>query len=993
MARRCQYRTAKGAVFLATVLATAATGTTAGEIQDGAGRTRTIRLILREGTNIAAAASPKRDAIVFHLQGMLWSMPFSGGSARQLTGFEMEATRPKWSHKGDAIAFQAYDGNYHVWVMRPDGSEARQLTFGPFDDREPAWSPDDRQIAFASDRGRDGSLDIWTVDVATGSLSRFTTSATEEYQPAWSTREEIAFIEDGKTIVALAKSGERRTLATVSSGRIEAPSWKPDGSGVAYIVVDGSTSRLVIDAKAVTDGQDVFTFPPCWISEREILYTADGGLRLLDLDGGASREIPFQAELTLERPTWAPVRRAFSSTKPNPVKGILHPRLSPDGQSVLFGALGDLYWMRIGQRPQRLTEDRYFEYTPEWSRDGRHILYTSDKAGTMDVYMREVGTGTEKQLTSGGGTEYAPALSPDGSLLAYLDDEDDLWLLDLGSGSRRKLIDDGREALGRPTWSPDGRFIAVGDLKRLNGRFREGYNQIRIVNVATGASRFEAPGPFESIAERGDSGPVWSPDGRWMAFILQSALWLMPVDPDGTPRGIARPVTRETADSPSWSGDSSHLLYIYQGGLKMVRRDGTGSRAIPLDLSWTNQMATGRTLIHAGSLWDGTSDAVRKNVDLVIEGDRIVEVRPHSDHPAGVETVDASHRTVLPGLFEAHNHPQAHFHRYGTRYWTAYLFMGITENVSMGGYLNEAISAREALASGRMLGPRLFATGETLDGSRVAHSPNRVIVSDEQLELELERHKALRPDYFKTYVRLPTRQMARIAEVAHELGVPAGSHYLWPGIQSGQDMTAHLSATSRDFSPTVSPTGRSYQDVYDLYSKAGFDLIQTTSGMPLLGNDPGLLSDPLIQALFPEREMARLKSWAGTPPAAVQLGRIRQDVAKYAKIIRARGNIATGTDAPGGVPPGISVQMAIRALVAGGLTPVEALRTATSTAAKVLGLDADLGTVAPGKLADLIFVEGDPLANIDDLMKVMEVMKAGILYRRAEIGSAGTATQ
>ena len=103
-------------------------------------------------------------------------------------------------------------------------------------------------------------------------------------------------------------------------------------------------------------------------------------------------------------------------------------------------------------------------------------------------------------------------------------------------------------------------------------------------------------------------------------------------------------------------------------------------------------------------------------------------------------------------------------------------------------------------------------------------------------------------------------------------------------------------------------------------------------------------------------------------------------------IIRGGGDVTLGTDSPPSVP-GISLQLVARYMVQGGLTTFEALRAAPSTGARLLGAERDLGTLAPGKLADLILVDGDPTRDIADLYKVDRVMKAGLLYTQAEIMS------
>ena len=137
-----------------------------------------------EGTNMAAAPSPDGETIILAIQGSLWSIRSSGGDAKRLTGWQVEATWPVWAPDGSRIAFQNYsDNTYHIWTMAPDGSDLRQVTSGLYDHREPAWSPDGRMIAFSSDRSGNGSYDIWTIDLATGAYERRTSMTTGEHSP------------------------------------------------------------------------------------------------------------------------------------------------------------------------------------------------------------------------------------------------------------------------------------------------------------------------------------------------------------------------------------------------------------------------------------------------------------------------------------------------------------------------------------------------------------------------------------------------------------------------------------------------------------------------------------------------------------------------------------------------------------------------------------------------------------------------------------------
>ena len=953
-------------------------------------------ITVTQGTDFSAAVSPAGDKIAMDLQGQLWVLPFAGGEAKALTKWQMEVTRPSWSPDGKQIVFQSYSsGNFHIWLINADGSGLRQLTNDPFDDREPAWSPDGAQIAFASDRAQQGSYDIWTADTKRGVLKRRTSATSEESEPVFTGPNSIAFVEGGKKLWEIDGTGKWKSLAEITTGTLLAPASGPNG--LAYVVTTtgrgiAPSSKLVAGGKDVTKDEDVFPLRPQFLSATSLLYTADGAIKVRDLATGSVRSIPFRAAIALDRPVFKPKDHHFSDTDAMPVKGLVNPRLSPDGKAVVLAAKNDVYIIRRGQAPQQVTHDGYVEVDMGWSPDGRSIIYTSDKDGHPQIYRRELASGQETKLTAEKAAAFGGAISPDGKRLAYIDADNAVKVMDIGSGTPKKLADaKGRELVGRPTWSPDNRHIAFSDRGQVNTRFREGFNQIRMVNADGEEDRFVSVAPFQSIADRGDSGPVWSPDGKTMAFIMQSVLWVMPATPDGKSAGPSRRVTSETADSPSWSGDSKTLLYIHNGTLKTVSQDGKAGAGFPVALTWSNALPAGDTVIHAGHFWDGLANAERSDVDIVIHQDRITAIRPHAAaRPAGARYIEAGDKSVIPGLWDLHTHPEDSYQLYSTRWWRMYMAMGQTSTLSEGGVLNIDISRRESLASGALLGPRIFATGELMDGPRNSHPMTRSIVSDMQMKLELARQAALDTDFIKTYVRLPGTQMKMAADSGAARGIPVGSHYLTPGIEAGESLTTHLSATSRTgYALSQTGNGRSYQDVAALYGQGGFGMIDTTQGaMSLVGDDPAIAKDPRVLKLYLARDIEGMAAAAAHPSTDIEKDAIKRHAALFRDIIKRGGSIAVGTDSP--LAPGITatgIHMDLRAMVMGGFTPIEALKMATSVPARMMGVEKDLGSLTPGKIADLDIIDGDPVKNIADTWKVSQVMKAGHLYSQADIAA------
>src|SRR5262249_19417749 len=152
-------------------------------------------------------------------------------------------------------------------------------------------------------------------------------------------------------------------------------------------------------------------------------------------------------------------------------------------------------------------------------------------------------------------------------------------------------------------------------------------------------------------------------------------------------------LTNESADALSWTGDSKQILYVSIDKLKMVSVDDARIREIPFDLTWQPKIPRGRKLVHAGRVFDGKTNTLRNDTDIVVEGNRIRSIEPHRADLHTGEVVDASGLTVMPGLIEIHAHLNKEHGSQLGRIWLAY---GITTVRNPAGSPYSAIEDREA---------------------------------------------------------------------------------------------------------------------------------------------------------------------------------------------------------------------------------------------------------------------------------------------------------
>jgi Tol biopolymer transport system component len=945
---------------------------------------------LHEGTNLAIALSPDGRTLAMDLQGILWTLPAGGGTARRLTGDLDDIARPDWAPDGRHIVFQSYrDGNFHLWLIGADGKGLRQLDTGRYDSREPRFSPDGREIAFCSDRS--GSYGIYALNLASGQVRCVVDSAGEDGEPVWSADgQRIAFSSNGK-IAAVAAAG-------ASGGQIEilfdgpgasAPAWCADGS-VLYRVLAGSgrdlrSSRLHSAGGPLTGtDEEVHPLPVVWTSADTFLYTADGQIKRRSLSQGALGSIAFSATIHVRRADPRRLRqRDFDSTAARPVRGISFPVLSPDGRSIVFGALNQLWLLQVGDpQPRQLTSDAYAKFYPAWSPDGQWLAYSCDRAGKYDLWLRHVASGAERQLTQVDCALKQSSWSPDGRSIACACQDGWVNLVNVATGTLRRVQKQLSWA-GRPSWSPDGKTLALAAIQPYSSRYREGISAILTIDLASGTTHYHSPQEGVSLDVRNVNGPIWSPDGASMAYTMRGTLWQSAVDASGAPRGAPQALTREGADAISWSADGSQILYLSNGRLRLLSTADRSARDVPLKFDWTLAKPATTTVVHAGRLWDGLADATRENVDIIIHGNRIAAIEAHRAERPGVTWVDASKLTVMPGLIDMHTHREMG-NQFGAREPRIFLAYGVTTTRGLSDNPYLMLENRESVDAGLRVGPRHFGTGDALDGSRVFYDGMRSIADSAHLELELERARVLDYDLLKCYVRLAPRYQRRATDFAHRHGMAITAHYLYPASAFGADGYEHMGGTGRfGYSRTGSVLGSMYQDVLALTAASGGFRTPTLFGLePMLGDTPDMvLQDPRVTVLFPAWERGKLQQAAQAGPSK-PVPMVARQVDAIRRMLAAGVPVVTGSDYPI-VAPGLSMHLNLRAMVRYGIRPVDALRSATSVPGKVM--QQDVGRIAPGQLADLVLVEGDPLSDITAAAAVQSVMVGGVLHQLEQL--------
>jgi len=430
------------------------------------------------------------------------------------------------------------------------------------------------------------------------------------------------------------------------------------------------------------------------------------------------------------------------------------------------------------------------------------------------------------------------------------------------------------------------------------------------------------------------------------------------------------------------------------------------------------------TFVHANVV-DVATGAIRPDQTVVVQGPRIVRVAPtgRAAPPAG-RVVDATGQYLLPGLWDMHTH--VYFDgtaRAGTSLILPLLLAnGITGIRDMGSQLDSIVRARAEVAAHRWLGPRLVVAGPMLDGPKSPYQAALAVATPEDGRRAVRLLKARGVDFIKVQSYVPRAAYFAIADEAKKLGLSLEGHVpdgvrATEAIAAGQRTFEHLIGIFEASAPaaeedkyvtgSVKSPGR-FLAAYDppreaaivrrvaaahvwqcptLFWERGqwlvdaIDWRQDTAGLAYAGRSWVVQRWPKSQA-----GIAKAMDYE---PLAEREKFVAHELALVRRLHAAGVPFLAGTDAPAGVDliPGLSLHQELQRFVDAGFTPLQALQTATLNPARFYNRTQDFGAVLPGRLADLLLLRANPLANIANTRQIAGVVADGRYLARPALDS------
>ena len=862
-----------------------------------------------------------------------------------------------------------------IWIHSRAGQVHRQLTDSALvlgdDVGVPVWLPNGRELLYVR-RGVITQIDATSRVARPLAFDSLTNASLDEPSlsadgrrllvtgpwPGGSSRALLDGAVGGAPIWEIDISAARARRLTAPGVAARAPTYAPDGERLAFFVSDSGRVRLVV---RTADGQSHVVAAEPEIEPRrvrwsrdgqQLLYVAAGRLRSVSAAGGASAAIAFTAELTL--PGRASTRMTLRVPAPGsrvPARGFTALALSPDGTRAALLALGKLWLIGADGSTRAGADVPITALGVSWSADGRRVAWGDGVEGQQDLWVTDVATGTNQRVTNLPGIEWPMGWSPSGNWIAFNHGDSIRVVRAPGSAAT-----DTFRNLGRLRFSETAAFASPWAwLPRGDTLLVYGMNQWPVANRACVEAELVALDGSRSRVERfpcRPGHPAIAADGSLLA--IESGLLVRHArTTDGW--GPAERLTDVAALYPTTSSEGS-LLYAAADGLHWRARNGA-ERTLGWPVTFEPPRAPPVLLQNARIVPLTDGDVAPRDV-LIVDGRiRTIGAAGTLALPAGNNgsVIDAQGRWLLPGLIDTH----LHFTDTDIAVPRAALEHGVTTIREMWDALGVAVAFRDAIDAGVVNGARIVVSGPPFYAS-----PSGVAVTTDFLwvatdSAEADRGLALLAGFGAGHVKLRYVQTwsggAEFVRRANAHHLPASGHcaHSLAAVVAGIAGHEHADGQCGEWEFGIR------DDVVQLYARAGVTVA------PIIDLHAQAAANPEASA----DARARLQRRAD---------RAREHTRRF---YDAGVRIVTGSDAQG-QPDGVHREL--QQLVQAGLPNRAALLAATRNAAVALGMASDIGIVRTGYIADLLLLDADPLANIENTRRIWMVIQGGRVVQAAD---------